>query len=77
MVVERQPVDHLVHRLALRGEALAVQAPHLQAAPQALGGRIDAPMSSGAGGIRQISQDQRVELTNDVALEATMDLLFR
>lgn len=77
MVVEGQPIDHLVHCLALCGKSFAVQAAHFQAAPQALSRSIDAPMSSGAGGIRQISQDQRVELTNDVALEATMDLLFR
>ena len=37
MVVERQPVDHFVHRLASRGKSPAVQATHLQAAPQALG----------------------------------------
>ena len=40
VVVERQPVDDLIHRLALCGESLAVQAANFQAAPQALGGRI-------------------------------------
>ena len=35
MVVERQRVDHLVQRLALRGKSSAMQASHLQAAPQA------------------------------------------
>ena len=40
MVVERQPVDDLVHRLVLGGELLAVQATHFQAAPQAFGRRI-------------------------------------
>ena len=37
MVVERQPVDHLIHGLAPRGEALAIQPADFQAAPQALG----------------------------------------
>ena len=37
MVVERQPVDHFVHRLALRGESLAVQPAYFQhAAPTRL-----------------------------------------
>lgn len=40
MVVERQPVDHFVHRVALRGEFLAIQPAHFQATPQTLCGRI-------------------------------------
>ena len=44
---------------------------------QRLAAGVDAPMSSGTCGVRQVSQDQRVQLTNDVALEAAMDFLFR
>ena len=40
MVVERQPVDDLVHGIALRGERLSVQPTHLESAPQTLGRRI-------------------------------------
>src|SRR6187549_4091665 len=35
---------------------------------------IDAPLSSLANGIRQIRQDQRVQLANDVTLKATLNL---
>ena len=40
MVVKRQPVDDLVHGLALRGEGLAVQPAHLEVPPQAFRRRI-------------------------------------
>jgi hypothetical protein len=40
---------------------------HLQVQEEALHHRVDAPMSSGSGGVCQISQDQRVQLANDVA----------
>ena len=40
MVVEHQPVDDLVHGIALRGERLCVQPTHLGSAPQTLGRRI-------------------------------------
>jgi len=40
VVVERQPVDDLIHRLAVGSEPLAVQPAHFQAAPQAVRGRI-------------------------------------
>ncbi len=46
----------------------------LQAAEERLGHGVDAPMSSLANGIRQVGQDQRVQLANDVALEATLNL---
>lgn len=46
MIVEAQPVDHLVHCFATRRKALTVNAHLLQRSPQALGRRVDAPMSS-------------------------------
>jgi hypothetical protein len=46
----------------------------LQAAEERLGDGVDAPMSSLANGIRQIRQDQRVQLANDVTLKATLNL---
>lgn len=41
MFVERQSIDDLVYRIALRGKPLAVQASNFQAAPQARCRRID------------------------------------
>jgi hypothetical protein len=40
MVVEHQPIDHLVHGLASCRKAPAVQPADLQSAPQALSGRV-------------------------------------
>jgi len=46
MIVEAQPVDYLVHRFATRCKALAEDACTLERSPQALGRRVDAPMSN-------------------------------
>ena len=40
VVVERQPVNHLVHRLASGCKSLTVQPAHFQSTPQALRGRV-------------------------------------
>jgi hypothetical protein len=40
MVVERQPVDHLIHRLAPGSELLAIQPAHFQASPQTFRRRV-------------------------------------
>ena len=40
VVVERHPVNHLVHGLSAGLEFPAVQTTHFQAAPEALGGRV-------------------------------------
>ena len=45
----------------------------LEAQEEALHHRVDAPMSGGAGGVRQ---NQRLQLANDVALEAARDFPF-
>ena len=45
----------------------------LERMEEALHRRVDAPMSSFANEIRQIRQDQRVQLANDVTLEATLN----
>ena len=62
VVVERQPFDHFVHRLALCGEALAVQPAHLQAAPRALGGRIvPAVALAGHRGLHAVARQRGLE----------------
>ena len=45
-VVPKQPVDHLVLRLAPRREALPVQPLHLQRPEQRLGAGVDAPLQA-------------------------------
>ena len=75
MIVEAQPVDHLVHCFATRRKALTVNARLLQRSPQALGRRVDAPMSSGKRRIGQIGEDERVQLPHDIALQAAVDFL--
>ena len=67
VVVPEQPSHDFILGLPSGLEALPVQPLHLQRAEQGLAAGVDAPMSSGPGGICQISQDQRVQLANDVA----------
>ena len=67
-VVPEQPRDGFILGLALGHEALPVQALDLQRAKQRLAAGIDAPMSSGRCRVFQISQDEWVQLANDVAL---------
>jgi hypothetical protein len=47
----------------------------LQAVEETFGRSVDAPMSSRACRFCQICQDQRVQLANNVTLEATLNLL--
>ena len=47
----------------------------LEAAEEGFGNRVDAPMSSRVYRFCQIRQDQRVQLANNVTLEATLNLL--
>ena len=49
----------------------------LQAVEEAFRRRVDAPMSIDTRRIGQISQDERVQLPDDVALQAAMDFLVR
>jgi len=48
----------------------------LQAPEEGLGDRVDAPMSSRAHRLPQVGQDQRVQLPNNVALEAAVDFFL-
>jgi hypothetical protein len=48
----------------------------LQASEERFGDRIDAPMSSRAHRLAQVGQDQRIELANNVSLEAAMNLFL-
>ena len=48
----------------------------LQASEERFGDRIDAPMSSRTHRLLQVGQDQRVQLANNVALEAAMDFFL-
>jgi hypothetical protein len=47
-----------------------------QAAEEGFGYCVDAPMSRNLCGVCQISQNQRVELSNNVAFQATMNFLL-
>ena len=76
LVVPEQPRNGFVFGLAPRHEALPVQALDLQRAKQRFAAGIDAPMSSHSRSVLQISQDQRVQFTNNVALEAPENFLF-
>jgi hypothetical protein len=76
MIVEAQPVDHLVHCFATRRKALTVNARLLQRSPQALGRRVDAPMSSEARRIRQVGQNKWVQFPDDVPLQAAVDFFI-
>ena len=49
----------------------------LQAAEEGFSNRIDAPMSSLHAAIRQVSQDQWIQLAHYVALEAPLNFLRR
>ncbi len=49
----------------------------LQTAEEGFSNRVDAPMSSTRRGVLQISQDKRVQLADDIALETAVNLLFR
>ena len=68
VVVERHPVNHLVHGLPADLEFPTVQPTHLQSTPETLRRCVDAPMSSRRGKVLQISQTQGVHLANDIAL---------
>ena len=76
MVVEPDPIQNYLPCLRPCPKLLTVNARRFQVLPQALGSGVDAPMSNGARGVRQVSEYQRVQLTNHVALEAAMDLSF-
>src|SRR6476661_7608114 len=69
---------HVIEQAEPRIVAGLVVAVHdqfgLERMEEALHRRVDAPMSSLANGIRQIRQDQRVQLANDVPLKATLNL---
>jgi hypothetical protein len=67
-VVPEQPRDRFILGVAPGHKALPVQALDLQRAEQRLAAGSDAPMSSRRCKIVQISQDEWVQLTNDVAL---------
>ena len=75
-VVPEQPRNGFVFGLTPGHEALPVQALDLQRAKQRLAAGIDAPMSSRRSRVFQIGQDEWVQLTNDVALQTTVDLLL-
>ena len=49
---------------------------HLEIQEEALHHGINAPMSSKGRSIFQIGQDERVQLTNDVAFQTTVNLLL-
>ena len=76
MIVEGHPVQHRIHGFLSGSEFLAVQTGRLQTPPEAFRGGVDAPMSSRSCGIFQVSQDKRVQLADDIALEAAVDFLF-
>ncbi len=48
----------------------------LQASEEGFGDRIDAPMSSRTHRLSQVGHDERVQLANNVALEAAMDFFL-
>ncbi len=48
----------------------------LQASEERLGDGIDAPMSSRPHRLSQVGQEQRVEFTDDIALEAPMNFFL-
>ncbi|AJX95008.1 hypothetical protein BG24_3149 [Burkholderia pseudomallei PB08298010] len=62
--------------LAVRPVARGMYPFALQAV-EALRRRVDAPMSSGAHRISQIGKDERVQLPDDIALQAAMNFLVR
>ena len=61
-------------RLA-RAVALPMHALILQAVEKALGRGVDAPMSSKPLRVRQVSEDQRIQRPDDVALQASVNFL--
>lgn len=81
VLAERGYPKTKVHRrpeiCELRTNPLAIQPAHLQATPEALSRGVDAPMSRDGCRVGQVSQNQWVQLADDVALEAAMDFLFR
>lgn len=73
-------VEHLdvLEQISLRVGSRRVGRPMhplvLQAVEEALGGCVDAPMSSSAPQICQVGKDVGVQLPHQVALEASVDL---
>ena len=77
VIVESHPVHHSLFGLHSGGEFVTMHTGGFQPPPEALGRRVDAPMSSDCSRVGQIGQDKGVQFANDVALQATVNLLFR
>ena len=76
LVVPEQPVDDFVLGLTSGLEGLSMQPLDHQRPEQRLATGVDAPMSSKGRSVFQIGQDERVQLTNDVALQTAVNLLL-
>jgi hypothetical protein len=63
------------NRVSMRGVPSFVNSFVLQVAEEAFSWGIDAAMSSGTRRLGQISQNKRIQLPDDIALQAAMDLL--
>jgi hypothetical protein len=76
-IVKAKPVDDFIHRSTPHRKVPTVQSCHLQRTPQAFGRRIDAPMSSSSRRIGEIGQNERIQVTDDIAFQAAVDFLVR
>ena len=70
-------ISDIGHRFIVAGIAFLPDPLHLQVQKEALHDSVDAPMSSRSGRVFQIGEDERVQLANDVALQATVNLLLK
>jgi hypothetical protein len=58
-----------------RAVALLMQCRFFRLFEEALGERVDAPMSSKPRRVRQVSEDQRIQGPDDEALQASVNFL--
>jgi len=69
------PVDDVKLGACAGVVAKQVGALHLQRLEEALHRRVDAPMSSKPRRVRQVSENQRIQGPDDVALQASVNFL--
>lgn len=75
VILKADVVEQVGFRLLVAGVVRQVHPLGLQRTEEALHRRIDAPMSTETRGIRQVSQDQGIQFSDDVAFQAAVNLL--